>query len=278
MCLNCGAALDGPFCAQCGQRAVPAYPTLREYAGDAWEEMAGFDGRFARTIRTLLRHPGRLTVETLEGRRSRYIKPLRLYLSASVLYFLVAAAAPNIVVEPKATIPGESHTEIDLLDANALTPEQKARALKDLERAPAPFRKLLRPIIDDPVGFRTRMIDTISKVFFVMVPLFAAITGMFYRGRRFMQHLTFALHLHAMAFFVFSFIQATQFTTVIPLIITLSVIALGFLAWYLVRAQRVVYGNGLAATLLKSAGIAVVYSLAWFPALTAALLWGVWSR
>ena len=29
-CLNCGAALTGPFCAQCGQRNIPPYPSVRE--------------------------------------------------------------------------------------------------------------------------------------------------------------------------------------------------------------------------------------------------------
>lgn len=43
-CLNCGAELSGPFCATCGQRAIPAYPTVKEMAGDAWHEMSGVDG------------------------------------------------------------------------------------------------------------------------------------------------------------------------------------------------------------------------------------------
>ena len=30
VCLNCGAPLQGRFCAECGQRAVPAYPTVSE--------------------------------------------------------------------------------------------------------------------------------------------------------------------------------------------------------------------------------------------------------
>ena len=80
-CLNCGAELHGPFCSGCGQRVVPPYPSLREMAGDAWHEFSGWDGRFARTLRMLI-HPGVLTVEVLEGRRARYVSPLRLYLAA----------------------------------------------------------------------------------------------------------------------------------------------------------------------------------------------------
>ena len=61
--------MHGRFCGRCGQRAIGAYPSVREMAGDAWRELSGWDGRFARTVRILLRRPGALTVEAMEGRR-----------------------------------------------------------------------------------------------------------------------------------------------------------------------------------------------------------------
>ena len=71
LCLNCGDELRGHFCAACGQRSVPANPTVAEFAGDVWQELSGYDGRIAATFRNLLR-PGRLTVDYLQGRRARY--------------------------------------------------------------------------------------------------------------------------------------------------------------------------------------------------------------
>src|ERR1051325_3297322 len=95
-CLNCGARLTGPFCAECGQRDIPPYPSVRDLAVDAVAEFSGWDGRLLNTVRALVLRPGLLTHEFLEGRRARYISPLRLYLSARVIYFLLAAAAPDI--------------------------------------------------------------------------------------------------------------------------------------------------------------------------------------
>src|SRR5215218_4083043 len=95
-CLNCGADLAGPFCAHCGQRDVPPYPSVRELAVDAFWELSGWDGRFMSTVRALINHPGMLTREFLEGRRARYLSPLRLYLLASLVYFVLASAAPNV--------------------------------------------------------------------------------------------------------------------------------------------------------------------------------------
>ena len=93
-CLNCGADLSGPFCAACGQRAVPPNPTVKELAGDAWQELSGYDGRIAATLRGLL-HPSQLTIEYLRGHRATYLPPaVRVYLIASLVYFVVAAAAP----------------------------------------------------------------------------------------------------------------------------------------------------------------------------------------
>src|SRR5437870_2463641 len=95
-CLNCGAALAGPFCAECGQRALPPHPTVRELVGDAVAELSGWDGKLAETLRLLLQKPGELTRRWLDGHRVAFISPLRLYLTTSVVYFLIAAAAPSI--------------------------------------------------------------------------------------------------------------------------------------------------------------------------------------
>ncbi|HEX6627722.1 MAG TPA: DUF3667 domain-containing protein, partial [Gemmatimonadaceae bacterium] len=105
-CLNCAAPLNGPFCAQCGQRDIPPYPTVRELATDAISEFSGWDGRLLNTVRALVTRPGLLTHEFLEGRRARYISPLRLYLSASVVYFLLTAAAPEINLENGRSVSG----------------------------------------------------------------------------------------------------------------------------------------------------------------------------
>ena len=95
LCLNCGASLSGLFCASCGQRDLPPYPSVRELAVDAVSEFSGWDGRLASTLRALIQRPGKLTHEFLEGRRVRYISPLRLYLMASLVYFRLRQRLPT---------------------------------------------------------------------------------------------------------------------------------------------------------------------------------------
>lgn len=57
------------------------------------------DGKILQSVKLLFTRPGFLTREYVEGRRIRYISPLRLYLVFSVAYFAVSAltAKPPIV-------------------------------------------------------------------------------------------------------------------------------------------------------------------------------------
>src|SRR5262245_51891783 len=65
--------------------------SLREFLAEATEVFTHADSRLWRTIRPLLLRPGFLTREFLRGRRARYLPPFRLYIVASVLFFLFAS-------------------------------------------------------------------------------------------------------------------------------------------------------------------------------------------
>jgi hypothetical protein len=88
-------ARGAPYCAQCGQRALPAAPTLGELAREVWDEAVSLDGRFVTSLRLLVTRPGRLTIETHAGRRARYLGPVRLYLLCSVAFLRRGKRAPR---------------------------------------------------------------------------------------------------------------------------------------------------------------------------------------
>ena len=99
LCLNCGTALEGPFCHYCGQpdkNFMRFFPVLmREFLEDFLE----LDSRFTRTMKPLLFLPGRLTRDYLDGRRFRYTPPLRLYIFSSMLFFILAAMLAGGAIE-----------------------------------------------------------------------------------------------------------------------------------------------------------------------------------
>ncbi|MGZ8779933.1 MAG: DUF3667 domain-containing protein [Thermoanaerobaculia bacterium] len=85
-CLNCNTRLHGKFCHSCGQKATSANVKLHDFVHEATHEFLHLDGKILKTLKLLVATPGQLTVEFLEGRRSRYISPLRVYLTFSLIF------------------------------------------------------------------------------------------------------------------------------------------------------------------------------------------------
>ena len=132
LCLNCGTALQGPFCHYCGQpdkNLIRFFPALLR---EMLEDFVDFDSRFMRTIKPLLFRPGKLTRDYLDGLRFRYVPPLRLYIFSSlVLFFLVAVFAVD-TIQFTSDADGEgSGIRVQLDDAER---QELDEALKELEK------------------------------------------------------------------------------------------------------------------------------------------------
>lgn len=91
-CENCGAPLTGEFCGQCGQHAIDYRRSILRVLLDAADSFLNWDTKFLQTLKLLLLRPWQLTNDFNAGRRARYVHPLRLYLIASVIFFLMARA------------------------------------------------------------------------------------------------------------------------------------------------------------------------------------------
>ena len=90
-CHNCGAALQGRFCATCGQEDRPLDPTVRDLVSELGRELSDLDGRIISSVRHLFLSPGLLTTEHFRGRRVAWVSPVRLYLVFSVAYFAIVS-------------------------------------------------------------------------------------------------------------------------------------------------------------------------------------------
>jgi hypothetical protein len=276
LCLNCDSPLHGAFCSNCGQRAVPPHPTLRELAGDTFSELVGWDGKFAETIRTLLRKPGELTRQWIEGRRMAFISPWRLYLTASLLYFVVTAAVPNIRADQRGGVdlgPVAFGVTRDGAPARVSQDAQKAiatnqpltgpardSALADIADAPAILRPMLLKAVDDPANFKNAVSRAMPNVFLGLVPVLGLILALFYRRRHYPEHLYFAIHLAAFVFLTRTFGNLALFTRNIPVAAVVQLVIMCWIVAYGVIALRRVYGGSVLMTVLKGAGIAALYA------------------
>ena len=92
-CLNCDAGLapGARFCPACGQRNRRPRRSVIEWLREGLSAFFHFEGRAVRTLRDLP-VPGRVASNYLDGRRERYLHPLRLVLLASLLCLAVVRA------------------------------------------------------------------------------------------------------------------------------------------------------------------------------------------
>lgn len=145
-CPNCGSRLVGPFCATCGQQQRPLRLPVYRFVNDAVKEYFGIDGRLWRTLGFLLFRPGRLTREFFEGRRIRFLRPLRIYLTATLFFFFLISILDPVgrvegslvqmsedIVADQQMMAGERLAEIDSsLAAVPLQIERTERLLDSL--------------------------------------------------------------------------------------------------------------------------------------------------
>lgn len=94
-CANCGAALQGEFCHECGQSVHSVLRPVSHMLEDAGDIFFHMDERIVHTVPPLFTKPGFLTLEYFSGRRVRYIAPFRLMFVFCLLAFFFVHVAVN---------------------------------------------------------------------------------------------------------------------------------------------------------------------------------------
>jgi len=267
-CQNCGAAVSGRYCAECGQRLEPPLHSLWHFMQVATEDLTHADSRVWRTLGTLLFRPGHLTREFLAGRRVRYLPPVRLYLVISVAFFVVAAAGTRplhlleLGAEPVAGLQADKA-------GTGETAEQRAeRNCKDVDYQ-GPWREKLEPqvrrvcrqtTLDGGRALQEAFLHNLPRAMFFFLPLIAGAMKLMYWWPRhyYVEHLLLLVHNHAFVFLIVMLDWAVG--ALFPALAR----PLGFgvtlyIVWYLYRSMRFVYGQGHVLTLSKFLLLSFLY-------------------
>ena len=97
ICPNCGTAIVGHYCHECGQSAhLPR--SIGHIFHDILHGVLHFDSKGWRTLPMLVARPGTLTRDYVEGKRARYVAPFPMFLfTVFVMYFTFAmVGGPNV--------------------------------------------------------------------------------------------------------------------------------------------------------------------------------------
>jgi hypothetical protein len=285
-CLNCGHAFGaarGKFCPECGQETTLRAPTLAEFAQQFGGNVIAAEGALWRTLALLFLKPGQLSREYLAGRRRRYVLPLRLYLTISLLALLAlrlthsfefGATPETAIVFDKASEPnfelgwGAAGPRIGIRDGVFFCEQLPASVCGRLQR-----RLDLDPknVARELEQASERFLNHWSSAMFLLVPIFAAWLMLAYLNRRlrYAEHLVFALHLHA-----FWFAAALLASLPLPKAETAAFFAMPVHA---VLASHRFYGGAWWTTLLRNAAVALAYGITLLFALAVVTLWAFWG-
>ena len=135
-CLNCGTALQGDYCYQCGQAAKDTRRLFIGLVQDVFIETLAIDGKLIRSIALLLWRPGRVARRFLDGQRVRYSPPFRLYLFTSVFFFLALFAVLKLPDGPPEQVGPDSDVALnaaEMEDMRELANDLAVNGVTDLE-------------------------------------------------------------------------------------------------------------------------------------------------
>jgi Protein of unknown function (DUF3667) len=280
-CENCGATMAGPFCAKCGQHAVDYRRSFGRVFLDVLDSFLNWDSKFFSTIGLLLIRPWRLTIDFLAGKRVRYVHPLRLYLLVSIIFFFgvhLLVQRTNLhghsklgqrTMTPEAKAKVEKRIEKLRPDARAeveaaMSEPRTNKPLLEMGNTgenpkASGFEKWVNERVKEKIGengvnfkvFFLTLVSNLPAMMFCCVPLFAFVLKILYIRKRFfyIDHLIYALHIHAFAY--------------------LAIIIIGFTSWELARVAPQIQPFATAilvigTILLLFLSIRRVYRQSWF--------------
>lgn len=281
-CLNCGAALAGRFCHECGQEDEDRRIPFRKLLSEVFGEIFSFDSRFFRSIRPLLLRPGFLTQEYMAGRRVRYLPPFRFYLVASVAFFAALALNHSRIVQVGASdlsapvtigIRPDSTTTTALDTRTTGSGSTTAAAPDSLAELPGFLAEILTRAASDGDRLNREIRSALPRLMFLLMPLFALMLWLLHiRTRRlYIEHLVFALHLHTVSFLLLA-VALLAGRLIGPRVGgVLQGLAFLLVVAYLFRAMRRVYARSVLKTLVKLVGLGLGYLLIFAAAMVVAV-------
>lgn len=113
-CLNCGHIVEEHYCPHCGQQNIETRQPFYYLFTHFIEDFTHYDGQFWGTLKNLLFKPGKLTNTYLEGKRQKFVPPVKLYIFISFITFFLFAVFPPFKIDFEGKKPNKSEKAIKL--------------------------------------------------------------------------------------------------------------------------------------------------------------------
>jgi hypothetical protein len=191
--------LTGPFCSQCGEKKFTKHDySVSHLVEETVDGLTHFDTRFLRTLNVLFTRPGELSNAYFHGGRSRYTKPLSLFIIVNVIFFFI---------QPHTALLGYKYAHYMSISRDASLVHEH---LRETGEAEATYE----------AGFNGNLQQQKKSILIVAVPVLAVVMlGLCFRsGRTYAEHLVFSVQVYA---FFLAYLAATTLLILFPLMFAL---------------------------------------------------------
>lgn len=283
LCDDCGSPLVGRFCHACGEDSQPPRRELKFLFADALDNIFSFTEHVPHTLRDLLLDPGRILRGLRDGDRKRYLSPFKLYVSASLVFFLflgitgvsmmqfeVRRTGGPVVVSELAD--GTTEMKGFYIQARTLMPEdpttphpEVAAALKNASKTLADegnraFLAALLLAVEKPQVINDDIATWAPRALWLLMPLYALMIWPLYgRGTLLADHFIFSLWGHTTLYLLM--IGGALWNMAGPKI-GLGLVLLAYQV-YLTIGLKTYYGRSWFGAVVKGGLISAAYTAVW---------------
>lgn len=234
-CLNCGAEVPTVFCPQCGQMNREPKFNLRDLIMDFIHDFTHFDSKFFRTTLLLIKKPGYLTKEFIEGKRLQYLNPVRMYVFTSALYFFFVYTIYGNTTTDDQVQSSDFVTVQDTVDIETSSGFQNVQSYEEaqsklpIEKKDSWIKKwtvkqeirLVNKFRNDSkgtiAGIQKEFLKSLPSLMFISLPFLALFLQLIFVRRKsvsYVDHLLFLIHFYVFSFILsFFFINALLLTS-----------------------------------------------------------------
>lgn len=135
VCLNCETLLgpEANYCPNCGQENNIHKIPVSHIVQEAFEDFFHFDTKLWNTLKATFTRPGKITMDYLEGKRVRYVPPVKLYIFVSFIFFLLVGKLSDHTIDgSKKLIKGKKDNLVSMnISFNELQGNKKLRHTND---------------------------------------------------------------------------------------------------------------------------------------------------